>query len=525
MTALPIVGRELRVAARRRMSFWGRLIAAAVFVLMAMLALAAAAASGSPPSGKMLFESLATLGFFICAAAGPLLAADILAGERRQGTLGLLFLTDLRPMDVVLGKLAAVSINAAAAVLASLPVMAVCLLMGGVTLDQLGALALVLFNTLFFSLVCAVLVSAFCTESRSALSLSACVVAFFILVVPNLRAVYPGGVLEALGFGLGFISPATALHLLRSVGGSAPVLLAPGFLLLIAWVQLAGWLALGATAWVIKRAWREQLALSVPLQLWQRLMGWVYGGADGRKRLRQGLLERNPWTWLGSRNVLKRRILWGVVIPILPLWIVAGWFQRNGWDPALTLSMAYIVQLLLKVLIASEACHLFGENRRSGAFELLLTTPLDAGEITRGHLATMRRLFLPPALVTAVTAVASVAGKLQPDELLVLLAVTAMMLWDMHTLAWVGMWRGLRQRRPHLASVSALTRVLFWPGFLLVFLGGMAAAAGPLGPLVMAVVVYASSNLLQASAAADLLATQMRRIVAEQFQSDRAEGG
>lgn len=67
--------------------------------------------------------------------------------------------------------------------------------------------------------------------------------------------------------------------------------------------------------------------------------------------------------------------------------------------------------------------------------------------------------------------------------------------------------------------------MLFWPGFLLVFLGGMAAAAGPLGPLVMAVVVYASSNLLQASAAADLLATQMRRIVAEQFQSDRAEGG
>lgn len=527
MTALPIVGRELRVAARRRMSFWGRLIAAALFVLMAMMALAAAAASGTPPSGAMLFRSLANVAFLICTAAGPLLAADTLAGEKRQGTLGLLFLTDLRPMDVVLGKLAAVSINAAAAVVASLPVLAVCLLMGGVTLEQLLALALVLFNALFFSLVCTVTVSAFCVDSRSALALSVLLVGVGVGVLPQVGSMLPAeGLLQYLWFWGQLGSPAYAMELFVSRLGGGAILTDPAFGLSLAAVQALGWLALMLAAWVIKQAWREQRFFSPPVRLWQQVMGWIYGQADGRKRLREVLLDRNPWTWLGSRNLLKRRLLWATFIPILPVWVLLGWFRQNPWDTSLTLMLAYLVQLLLKVLIASEASHLFGENRRSGAFELLLTTPLEAREITQGHLDTMRRLFLLPAVVTVVTANLEVANRLRhADELLALLAASVMMLWDMHALAWVGMWRGLHQRRPHLASISALLRVLFFPGVLLAFLGGFAAVAGPLGPFLMAVVVYASSNLLQASAATDLLATQMRRVVAEQFQSDRAEAG
>ena len=64
--------------------------------------------------------------------------------EKREGTLGLLFLTDLRGFDVVLGKLVACSLRGAYGLVAALPVIGLALLMGGVTGFELWRLALVL---------------------------------------------------------------------------------------------------------------------------------------------------------------------------------------------------------------------------------------------------------------------------------------------------------------------------------------------------------------------------------------------
>ena len=58
--------------------------------------------------------------------------------EKREGTLGLLFLTDLKGYDVVAGKLVANSLNGFYALMAILPVVALALLMGGLTGMQVG---------------------------------------------------------------------------------------------------------------------------------------------------------------------------------------------------------------------------------------------------------------------------------------------------------------------------------------------------------------------------------------------------
>ena len=121
----------------------------------------------------------------------------------------------------------------------------------------------------------------------------------------------------------------------------------------------------------------------------------------------------------------------------------------------------------------------------------------------------MRRLFAPPALVTAVAANLGVLGQLNGFERGILAVTTLLLLWDMHALAWVGMWRGLRQKRPHLASLSAMLRVLGWPSVALFFLGVMATAAGPYAPWIMAVTVFAASNTLQTSAAASTIGRRM----------------
>ena len=55
-------------------------------------------------AGKALYTTLTGFAFGLCLLAGVLLTADCLSEEKREGTLGLLFLTDLKGYDVVLGK-------------------------------------------------------------------------------------------------------------------------------------------------------------------------------------------------------------------------------------------------------------------------------------------------------------------------------------------------------------------------------------------------------------------------------------
>src|SRR5438132_712170 len=138
MTFLPIVDRELRVAARRPVTYWTRLlfaIAGAGIVSLALL-FAAAAQTGASGIGGWLFYFLSLLALGFSAFAGVFLTADCLSEEKREGTLGLLFLTDLKGYDVVFGKLLARSLTAAYGLLAIFPVLAITLTMGGVTAGE-----------------------------------------------------------------------------------------------------------------------------------------------------------------------------------------------------------------------------------------------------------------------------------------------------------------------------------------------------------------------------------------------------
>ena len=93
---------------------------------------------------QRLFLAFGILALGFCLLAGIFLTADCLSEEKRDGTLGLLFLTDLRGYDVVLGKLIATSVHAVYGLLAIFPVLALPLLMGGVTGGEFWRVVLVL---------------------------------------------------------------------------------------------------------------------------------------------------------------------------------------------------------------------------------------------------------------------------------------------------------------------------------------------------------------------------------------------
>src|SRR5215207_11578411 len=105
MTFLPIVSRELRVASRRRSTYWSRSAAAATLVALGTWFFLMMRHEPAKETAYVLFGILTGSAVFYCLFCGIRATADCLSMEKREGTLGLLFLTDLKGYYVVFRKL------------------------------------------------------------------------------------------------------------------------------------------------------------------------------------------------------------------------------------------------------------------------------------------------------------------------------------------------------------------------------------------------------------------------------------
>src|SRR4051812_32875775 len=103
MNVRPLIVRELRAESRRVSNYWVRAIAASL--LTALFVWSVWNFSGDPNSlGHFLFTALSNglvLAVLLIVAG---LTADSVSREKREGTLGLLFLTPLGARDIVVGK-------------------------------------------------------------------------------------------------------------------------------------------------------------------------------------------------------------------------------------------------------------------------------------------------------------------------------------------------------------------------------------------------------------------------------------
>src|SRR5207249_7315885 len=131
-----------------------------------------------------LFGTLTFLSILYCLASGVRLTADCLSEEKREGTLGLLFLTDLKGYDVVFGKLAATSIAGFYGLMAIFPILAVPLLLGGLSYGEFWRGVLVVVNTFLFSLATGVFVSAVSRSARKAMALTFALLFLFAVILP-----------------------------------------------------------------------------------------------------------------------------------------------------------------------------------------------------------------------------------------------------------------------------------------------------------------------------------------------------
>jgi ABC-type transport system involved in multi-copper enzyme maturation permease subunit len=172
MNCLPIARRELQVAARKRSTVWVRVAGAGTALLIGCgcLILTDWQRAGRTEIGTILFQVLTWLCFGAGISVGLFFTSDALSEEKREGTLGLLFLTDLRGYDVGLGKLLASSLQGFYGLLAVLPILAITLLMGGVTGSQYWKSSRALVNGMFLSLAAGLLISVVSRDSQKALA-------------------------------------------------------------------------------------------------------------------------------------------------------------------------------------------------------------------------------------------------------------------------------------------------------------------------------------------------------------------
>jgi hypothetical protein len=458
----PIVGRELLVASRRRETQLIRFVTAlTAIVVLAFIFIVMRDNAAAQDISKIILVVIAGFAFFFCNLAGVRLTADTLSEEKRNGTLGLLFLTNLRGLDVVLGKMSACSLQAVFGLMAVAPVMMVPVMMGGVDPAEVGRIVGVLFAALFMSLSVGMACSAQFKVTSAAIG-----VTFLVILLLN--------------FGLPIIS--IVLNAYNYINSSESEFLAcfssgamfwfafsdnfPGnshfFYQSLTTALSVGLVSLGFSVWWTPRAWQDREAKPGAIAKLRP--------ADAMSR-RTKLLNDNPAYWLGARWRWRPLLVWAALFAGFMLWLW-GYMEEGRWwlDEEVHLTTLWCTFACFKCWIVSAVCDRFREDRQQSSLELLLATPLNFSDFSLGQARRLLWQFgLPLGLVLATVPfmMFDSDGDTWPYYF-VGLAILMADIWAMH---FVGMQLSLTSRKPSFSASGVALRILFLPW--IIFLGGI----------------------------------------------------
>src|SRR5215471_12016027 len=170
MVILPILHREMKRQARSRLVHLMRAAAVLAGVAICVSQHVWSGPSLTPPAiGRQMFSWLVATAF-LASCCACLLSADIISAERREGTLGLLFLTAVKSYDVLFGKLIPVTLNGVCLLISFLPVLMLPVLAGGVTPAEAFRTVVAMVSALGFALAAGLWVSSGQRERGRAVS-------------------------------------------------------------------------------------------------------------------------------------------------------------------------------------------------------------------------------------------------------------------------------------------------------------------------------------------------------------------
>jgi ABC-type transport system involved in multi-copper enzyme maturation permease subunit len=512
MRFLSVADRELRSAARQKTTYRTRWLTAAVFFGLLVWLLWVSHGFTNPRAAPKVFAVFSVLTFLYCLFLATARTADCISEERREGTLGLLFLTNLNSAEIIAGKLCSSALASVYGLLAIFPMLALPLLMGGITFPHFGRAVLALLNGILFALAAGFLASVVCRRQFTAIALAMGL---------------------TVGLGGGLMLGATAANsyaptrpLAHWLGGLSPVyclLDADGarsfgsnrFWYSAAAVAGMSFGCLGLTTLLLARTWRDR---PKSVRAWHRLRFWRRSGRTRSAKppaLRRRLLAINPLFWLASRQRVSAPVFMflALVMTLITVYVTAPYFTRlTGGGiarPVLGQLVAWLftglgIHALVLYYAAMSASQRLAEDKQTGALELLLGTPITERTISRGLWLAYGRKMLFPALLAVLVHVffiwvvmvmaslnppGPIPSGATPGEIfwsalldrplrgrvidwqlgfmlrIALLVLTQLMVaWV--TLGWVGRWLGLRMKHPGFAPMASLA-FLFVPPILL----------------------------------------------------------
>ena len=412
MNALPVIHRELRAQSRQVFTYWLRVVGAAAVVAMAIFFTANVGLR--PDAGAELFSYLHGILQGSIWLLVPLLCADSLSRERREGTLGLLFLTPLKARDIVLAKGVVHGLRAATLLLAAVPVAMLPALIGGVSWRQVAASVAINSAAICLALAAGLLASAG-SKSWVRAVLSAYVYAailaagmcvalvIFMALALGRRALFSleHGFQLALGINPEFfLSSYYTRNGISFVNSTASAQLFNGIMvasLMVLLLAIAVFLVvLLVAALATSRSWQERpphpaitrlkQVFCTPVLMQNLLKFWM-----------RRTLARNPIGWLERRAWSGRLVIWGwfaVLISIYSLLLSDPAYLYNSVDKH-HIFMATLLVGSLAMISASS----FRRERETRVLELLLVSPIKEWQIIGCRLRGLWGQFLPSIIL------------------------------------------------------------------------------------------------------------------------------
>ena len=399
-----VVRGEMRSLARQRTPFVMRTIYGALVAAVVLLAIGGATASpGTFSSGQML--AIRAYGAFSAVASGQMLLAALLGaivgvvsahGERQNRTLGLLVLSQLRPGEVILGKLAALLGLVASILIAGVPVFAILGWAGGLDYRWLGWLA-----ALTLAAAAQGIATGLALGFRWRSALGAAFTSLLLMVAPIVLAWGFGydrlddfhiGLLASVGLAMNAIAEQS-----QETEALADIKL--GIAVALGWT--AAMVAVGCDALPRAAAAGAGRGLRGVFEKLDRGFEAINIGGirlgSGRTRGPRG----NPVAWLESLNA-------GLGLPQYGLRLLTAALVLSSWSLVLVIdggrwaapvTFFWGGALILVALAAGASA--FGEERARHCLPVLLATPLTGRLILRGKLLTSLRLLFVTALPIA----------------------------------------------------------------------------------------------------------------------------
>lgn len=504
MRFLTVADRELRAAARRKATYRTRWLTATIFFGLLIWLMWAFRGFSNARASTEIFQIFSSLTLLYCVFLGTARTADCISGERREGTLGLLFLSNLNSAEIIGGKLCSTALSSVYGFMAIFPMLALPLLMGGITFNFFARTVVALLNAMGFALTMGFLASVICRRQfmaiATAMGLAVGVGGGLILAA----AAFDSYVLtQPLAEWFAMCSP---LYGMMTADGSRPFGVNHFWesTAVVAGMSLAGLLL---TVLLLAKSWRDRVATSWTGLLFKRRS--ERAASQGRAVLRHRLLKLNPYFWLSARQRVSAPFVMCVFVAITLVteYVAAPFFARvMGGGAASRAVLGHLfswfwaglaIHALVLYYAAMTASQRLAEDKQSGALELILCSPITEREISRGlWLGFWRRMLFPvtgavlvhffflwQVMVMAILDPPGMGGRVPvgvgPWQLLwhslldrpvggfrlawefgflvrVALLTLFILMISWPTLGLVGRWLGVRMKHPGFAPVASL---------------------------------------------------------------------